>query len=585
MRARSIGPVLGFAVLLLAPWGNGQSLDVAVKTARGEPIEGLELWVRAADSLGFERFGTATDAAGRVQLPASEVARSIVFQAPGWGSRVERVLAAQSQLTVVLAEVTPISFVIKAPAGYDLPSGVRPSIYWEGVGGDAWLSIQNGLRTSDPDAFSVVPVVPVEWSKSAARFEISFPPAHPKAFLLLHEPGFLQAFHVAIGGSEAVAELKEKVEEFPGIELVAPVLSEITLPAPASLSVTFAPRDGTSPSYEACGVELGLAVTLPPTDRWFFTIDKSPFQETGFERSWTDLTPGQYQVAAHTGRPEDRWSGEGLVFNDRRAVTVKGEETARVAIEWEPFDTNRFAGDHRAVVQVSTHSGKPAQGASYRLTTYDNRYGQHTVREGRLDDEGQVTLEGLAGGEGVARLTFNVDLMRLGELTLGAGNSKEHRFDFSLPPSIGDSAPDLELTELKSGEIVHLADYRGEVLYLDFWATWCGPCQGPMAHSQEIVTRRATDWKGRARIIGLSIDDEIETLRSHVETKGWTDVHHLFASDGEPGWGSRAAEIYGIHGVPTALLIDASGKIIWRGHPANFEIEKAIDDLLKGSGD
>jgi thiol-disulfide isomerase/thioredoxin len=46
----------------------------------------------------------------------------------------------------------------------------------------------------------------------------------------------------------------------------------------------------------------------------------------------------------------------------------------------------------------------------------------------------------------------------------------------------------------------------GQVILLDFWATWCPPCQEPMAHNQEMLTHNKEKWGDKVRIIGLSID-------------------------------------------------------------------------------
>ena len=61
-------------------------------------------------------------------------------------------------------------------------------------------------------------------------------------------------------------------------------------------------------------------------------------------------------------------------------------------------------------------------------------------------------------------------------------------------------------TPLGSDDMVDVTHTSGQVILLDFWATWCPPCQGPMAHNQEMLQKRGAEWGDRVRIIGLSID-------------------------------------------------------------------------------
>jgi len=74
-------------------------------------------------------------------------------------------------------------------------------------------------------------------------------------------------------------------------------------------------------------------------------------------------------------------------------------------------------------------------------------------------------------------------------------------------------------------KVIHITDdskttithKEGEVILLDFWATWCPPCQAPMAHNQAMLEKKAAEWGSTVRIIGLSIDNEKEKVASHVE--------------------------------------------------------------------
>jgi thiol-disulfide isomerase/thioredoxin len=49
-------------------------------------------------------------------------------------------------------------------------------------------------------------------------------------------------------------------------------------------------------------------------------------------------------------------------------------------------------------------------------------------------------------------------------------------------------------------------------MLLDIWATWCGPCQKPMAHNQEMLEKNEEKWKDRVRIVAVSVDDSKEEL-------------------------------------------------------------------------
>ena len=100
-----------------------------------------------------------------------------------------------------------------------------------------------------------------------------------------------------------------------------------------------------------------------------------------------------------------------------------------------------------------------------------------------------------------------------------------------------------------------------------------------MAHSDALMQKRS-DWKGRAVIVGASIDNGIEIIREHVTKRGWTNVVQAFCSEGESGWQCEAAKRYAVRGVPTCFLIDQEGRIKWTGHPSEIDAEAEIDALL-----
>lgn len=94
-----------------------------------------------------------------------------------------------------------------------------------------------------------------------------------------------------------------------------------------------------------------------------------------------------------------------------------------------------------------------------------------------------------------------------------------------------------------------------------------------MRHNQEMLENRAAEWGDKVRIVGLSIDEKPETVAKHVEERGWTSVQHYHIGDPE----NPASDLYGIEGVPHVLLVNKVGTIVFVGHPAETDIEDAID--------
>ncbi|HEV3437490.1 MAG TPA: TlpA disulfide reductase family protein [Gemmata sp.] len=138
--------------------------------------------------------------------------------------------------------------------------------------------------------------------------------------------------------------------------------------------------------------------------------------------------------------------------------------------------------------------------------------------------------------------------------------------------AVGKPVPDVEGTDL-SGKKIKLSSYKGKVVLLDIWATWCGPCRAMIPHEREMVKK----LKNKPfTLLSVSCDDEQETLVKFFE-KEQMPWDHWF-----DGRGGSVAKTFRIRAFPTMYLIDHSGILRnkWIGNPGDDKLEKAIEDLV-----
>ena len=134
-------------------------------------------------------------------------------------------------------------------------------------------------------------------------------------------------------------------------------------------------------------------------------------------------------------------------------------------------------------------------------------------------------------------------------------------------------APDFALKDA-DGKTVHLSDYKGKVLLLDFWATWCGPCKIEIPWFMDFE-RKLKD-QGFA-VLGVSMDDDgWDTVKPFVNEIG-INYRIVMGND------STADKFGGIEALPTTFLIDREGKIaaVHVGLASKSDIENGIEELLQ----
>ena len=140
-------------------------------------------------------------------------------------------------------------------------------------------------------------------------------------------------------------------------------------------------------------------------------------------------------------------------------------------------------------------------------------------------------------------------------------------------PSINESADKpMELKFISiDGTPVDLANMRGKVVLIDFWATWCGPC---MMEVPEVVAVYNKYHDKGFEIIGISLDQSRDAVLKTTEAKGMTWQQYF---DGK-GWKNELAVFYGIHSIPAMWLVNKQGILATRQARGNLdeEIEKLL---------
>ena len=113
-------------------------------------------------------------------------------------------------------------------------------------------------------------------------------------------------------------------------------------------------------------------------------------------------------------------------------------------------------------------------------------------------------------------------------------------------------APDFDLLDL-DGNHVRLSDFAGEVVIVDFWATWCPPCKKAMPHLQEI---HETYGEKGVNVLAISTDREgPKVVRPYIEKNGFTFTVLLMDQRVHLDFG-------GVQSIPTTFIISPEGKIV-----------------------
>ena len=133
----------------------------------------------------------------------------------------------------------------------------------------------------------------------------------------------------------------------------------------------------------------------------------------------------------------------------------------------------------------------------------------------------------------------------------------------------GQTAPDFVLKSA-TGENLRLSEYRGDVVMINFWATWCGPCRQEMPLLDELYGRYQ---RVGFNLLGVNIDDDSRRAMAMVNELG-IKFPVLFDED------KKVSKLYEVEAMPLTLLLDREGTVrhIHHGYQPGYE-QKYLDEI------
>jgi thiol-disulfide isomerase/thioredoxin len=150
-------------------------------------------------------------------------------------------------------------------------------------------------------------------------------------------------------------------------------------------------------------------------------------------------------------------------------------------------------------------------------------------------------------------------------------------------PALASSGPlaplDWYVTDLQTGEEIHLEQFYGEVLVLNFWATWCPPCR---VEKPALDRLHAAMGEKGVRVLAVSVREQPSVVRRYLQENGYTLP--VAISNG------MMPEELNVTGLPTTLVINAEGEIVLRRVGAfsgwdSEQMQEQLTRLLPSTGD
>jgi thiol-disulfide isomerase/thioredoxin len=131
-----------------------------------------------------------------------------------------------------------------------------------------------------------------------------------------------------------------------------------------------------------------------------------------------------------------------------------------------------------------------------------------------------------------------------------------------------------------NGKEISLAQLRGKVVIVDFWATWCPPCRGEMPNMKSIYRKH---HENGLEIVGVSLDDDRHALNNYVREENipWPQI--FFEQPDKQGWNNPVARKFGVRAIPHTLVVDREGRLAGEDLGGS-ELESAVAEQFGQPG-
>lgn len=165
---------------------------------------------------------------------------------------------------------------------------------------------------------------------------------------------------------------------------------------------------------------------------------------------------------------------------------------------------------------------------------------------------------------------------------LPLGYTKTDKSDLMTAGLLREGVPAPNFTVYRSDSSpVKLSDYRGKVVMIDFWATWCVPCQNSLPHSQALAVK----YKNQGLVVlGVNVWDDKRAFMQWVPAHKSYDAINFLIDTAQNRSKSIASKLYNVTGIPTVYIIGRDGKVVAAKmgyYEDDDAIEKAISSALK----